>query len=217
MAKYIKGKDGKFKGSIGDGKTRVPTAGQTPAALKAALDSVQQVTYGRLPFPAPTITLPYDPNAEANRVLYAMGKGGSFSERRERKKMRKELEAMFGQIDWSSTEPVSAEPFVPAAPTLTEPVPHATPVTEIAPKREQGTEKRMLEILDGQRGTLWLRGKDEKFYRAGENVRMLFMKAGSHGTAKDSEWYTKEHVLIQYGGYAERYDIDDVSFSATQR
>lgn len=43
------------------------------------------------------------------------------------------------------------------------------------------------------------------------------MKAGSHGTAKDSEWFHKEHVLIQYGGYAQRYDVDDVSFSATQR
>lgn len=214
MAKYIKGKDGKFKGSIGDGKTRIPTAAQSPVGLTKSLvdlDNSRQAAFSR---GLADIHLQYDPISEAENMTVAMGRGGSFAERRQRRQLRKALEAKFGSIDWSASESVTIaddnddyDPFATVHPVA--------PPPEAAPKRQEATDKRMLEILDGQRGTLWLRGRDDQFVHASANVRMLFMKAGSHGTAKDSEWYTKEHVLIQYGGYAQRYDLDDVSFSAT--
>lgn len=218
MAKYIKGKDGKFKGSIGDGKTRVPTAAQTPAGLRGSLESVQQVTYGRAPIAFPQVTLSYDPNEQISRLDFALGKGGSFKERRERKKVRQELEELFGPIGWDVTETPAgfwdgfepAAPVEPVAPVATQPAPVA-PV----PPRPKGTDKYQLEATSGRTGTLWLRGTDGNFFRAGENVRMLFEKPGSYAVKKDSEWYTKEHILIQYGSYARRYDIDDVSFTPT--
>jgi hypothetical protein len=215
MAKYIKGKDGKFKGSIGDGKTRIPTASAHPVGLTRSLvdlDNSRKAT----PSLMTGIDFEYDPIVEAEKMTYAMGKGGSFSERRQRRQLRKALENKFGAIDWSLSEAVTiaddADDFDPFA--QVEPV---APVIAPEPRREQGSDSRMLEILSGQRGTLWLRGKDDKFHHAGAGVRMLFMKPGDYSTAKDSEWYTKDHVLIQYGTYAQRYDVDDVSFSSTER
>lgn len=41
MAKYVKGKDGKFAGSIGDGKTKVPTAAPKPAPLVGVPSNVK--------------------------------------------------------------------------------------------------------------------------------------------------------------------------------
>jgi hypothetical protein len=46
MGKFIKGKDGKFAGSIGDGKNKVPTAGSVPplvASTDAAIESMDRV------------------------------------------------------------------------------------------------------------------------------------------------------------------------------
>lgn len=217
MAKYIKGKDGKFKGSIGDGKTRIPTSSQNPVGLTRSLvdlENSRQANYG---LGQANSSLQYNPIEEAENMTFAMSRGGSFAERRQRRQLRKALENKFGAIDWSSSEAVTIaddkddfDPFAQVAPT-------PAPAAEPAPKREQGSDPRMLEILSGKSGTLWLRGKDDKFHHAGTGVRMLFMKAGSHGTAQNSEWYTKEHILIQYGTYAQRYDLDDVSFASTER
>jgi hypothetical protein len=43
MTKYIKGKDGKFVGSIGDGKTKVPTAAPTISSQGSPEDSSSQI------------------------------------------------------------------------------------------------------------------------------------------------------------------------------
>lgn len=104
MAKYIKGKDGKFKGSIGDGKTRIPTAAQHPVGLTKSLvdlDNAREANFSR---GLAAIHLDYNPITAAENMTFAMGSGGSFAERRQRRQARKALEKQFGAIDWSSSE-----------------------------------------------------------------------------------------------------------------
>lgn len=220
MAKYIKGKDGKFKGSIGDGKKRVPTAAQNPVGLTKAIVDVSNTQEKAFKAGINPIYPGYDPLTEANNMIFAMGKGGSFSERRARKQARKALEARFGAIDWSDSQPVTiedeVEDFFPEIPAPVTKTPEQAR-EEAKKTRPSATDKYLLEALDGRTGTLWLRNSEGDFTLAARNVRMLFEKPGSYSVAKDSEWYTKEHVLIQYGTYAQRYDIDDVSFAATDR
>lgn len=100
-SKYIKGKDGKFVGSIGTGKSKVPTSTpQSPAALNTMLTTVAQSTMGRA---AARDLGNYDPATEARNLQEALKPANGFFARRAQAKLRNALEARFGAIDWSDT------------------------------------------------------------------------------------------------------------------
>lgn len=74
-----------------------------------------------------------------------------------------------------------------------------------------------MRTLSGKTGVVWVRTSEEgeqQFTRASGSARMLYEEAGAAGVDPQTEWFTKPHVLVQYGSYAHRYNIGDVSFSA---
>jgi hypothetical protein len=98
--KYVKSKDGKFSGSIGAGRENVPT-GRAPLPLAKAL------TVQSHPASAPTaLTIPYNPAQEADKVMRALEAPRGLFGRRAQNKLRAELEARFGAIDWTNTSTV---------------------------------------------------------------------------------------------------------------
>lgn len=205
----IKGSGGRIVGNAPSEKTLrgVSAPGQAPVALLDGLDRLAST---------PSIVVPYQPAQEADRLAFAMGSGGGIRGWRERRKTRRELEALFGPIDWSDTDlvPAPTTSNTPAAPAP-EPSPVAAAAAPVEARRPQATDVGALRAYSGSYGTLWLRGsgEDGDFYRMGDNVRMLYCEAGEYGVERGSEWASKPHVLIQYGTYAQRYDLDDVSFS----
>jgi hypothetical protein len=90
MAKYVKGKDGKFAGSVGAGKDKVPTVARKPREVAKILKDTVQVAN-------PT----YNAQLEADRLFEALSPVRSLNGLLRRRTLRKELEALFGKIDWS--------------------------------------------------------------------------------------------------------------------
>jgi hypothetical protein len=192
--------------------------GQKPNALRTGLQVMTGANQHAAQHGRPGVPVSYDPTVEASRLDFAMGEGGSWADRRARKKARRGLEELFGKIDWddrSEARDTTAERNA----ALREENARTAPAKTSTQEGPQATDPALLRAHSGSTGTLWLRsnGDDGGFVRAASNVRMLHMPAGSHGTDRNSEWYTKEHVLIQYGTHANRYHLDNVSFSPTDR
>jgi hypothetical protein len=196
--RYIKGKDGKFTGSIGSGKTHVPTA--APHTIQRSLTN-QTTNATDNPW-APEVAGEYNPQTEAANISRALRTPRGILDRLRRSRERRNLESKFGAIDWTDTSDLAA-PHDPFAPSAAEPNASSTPPAQTAPVTEpryDGIAPERARLMDGKTfNSVHVRvtdSGDRQFQFYGNNIRVLRQAPQLLTDPNLCEFNMKEHLLL---------------------